>query len=40
MTKTRLLTLGPARRRTAADMDEGVPELIPTSLWKLPGWSR
>ncbi|MFT4954866.1 MAG: hypothetical protein ACI8U3_001240 [Brevundimonas sp.] len=36
----RLIGLGAARRRTRADMEQGAPELIPTSLWRVPGWSR
>jgi hypothetical protein len=35
-----LIPLGAARRRTRADLEKGVPELIPTSLWEVAGWSR
>lgn len=38
--RTALIPLGAARRRTRADRETGVPELIPTSLWEVAGWSR
>lgn len=36
----RLIPLGAARRRTRADQEKGVLELIPTSFWQAAGWSR
>jgi len=35
-----LIPLGAARLHTRADQEKGVPELIPTSLWQVSGWSR
>lgn len=38
--RTALVALGAARHLTRADQEKGVPELIPTSLWQVAGWSR